>query len=328
MFMMKVNVGRNSALLVCIAALALASCTGVPRAMATSPQSSASGLELRDPVSLATDRQSRIYLSDQGLYSIIRIDDLSGTGLVSYGQKGYGGAGAFRSLEGDMAVDRDGRIYVVDTRAARLVRFDDMSGSGWMELDTAALGLPVPEGLAIDPAGHIYIGDSYKGLIARVDSMQGDGLVRFGEKGSGVGQFLDPRGIAIDATGRIIIVDNINDRLVRIDDMSGSNWVSYDGSDGDGKGGFREPARVLIAPDRSLYVTDPTLGRVFHFADMTGAARQVWGWDGSGARPMQVFGIGLDQSGRILLVDAQGKRIARIDDMSGGGLIAFPPNGP
>lgn len=66
-------------------------------------------------------------LRETGVCQIIRIDDVCGTGLVCYGQKGYGGAGTFRGLEGDIAVDRYGRIQVVDTRAAKLVRFDDIS---------------------------------------------------------------------------------------------------------------------------------------------------------------------------------------------------------
>jgi len=325
---MQFSTAHLSVLLASICSFLLESCVSVPPAAPYARSSAPVGFEAQSPTSLALDAQSRIYFSDQGLFSIVRIDDFSGSGLVSYGQKGYGGAGSFRGLEGDIAVDGEGRIYVIDTRAAKLVRFDDMTGSGWIELDTAALGLPVPEGLAVDVAGRIYIGDSYRGLIARVDSMQGNGLIRFGEKGSGVGQFLDPRGIAIDASGRIVIVDNVNDRLVRIDDMSGANWISYDGADRDGKGGFSEPARVILAPDQSLYVTDPTLGRVYHFDDMTGAGRQIWGWDGSGARPMQCIGIGLDQSGHIVLVDSQGKRVLRIDDMSGRGLISFPPHGP
>lgn len=326
---MKLSIASLSAC-ACSAALFFAGCASAPPSLPAAPQApplTPASLELMSTVSLALDGQSRIYFSDQGLYCLFRIDDFSGKDLVSYGQKGYGGAGSFRGLEGDIALDREGRIYVADSRASKILRFDDMRGSGWIELDTAPLDMPVPAGLAVDSAGHIYIGDSYKSRIARVDSMRGEGLVTFGEKGDGEGQFRDPRGIAFDAEGRIYIIDNLNNRLVRIDDMTGANWTSYDGADSQGQGGFKEPARVVIGADQSIYVSDPSLGQVFHFSDMGGAYREVWGWDGSGARPMQIFGIGLDQVGRILMVDGQGKRLARMDNMKGEGLVFFPPRG-
>jgi streptogramin lyase len=324
---MKSKIVRPSILANCVAALLFASCASAPPVPPPAPPLTPASLELLNPTSLALDGQSRIYFSDQGLFCLFRMDDFSGKGLVTFGQKGYGGTGSFRSLEGDIALDREGRLYVVDPRASKLLRFDDMTGAGWTELDTASLGLPVPAGLAVDAQGRIYLGDSYTGRIARVDSMKGEGLVIFGEKGSGEGQFNDPRGISFDAEGRIYVVDNYNNRLVRMDDMSGANWTSYDGADSQGQGGFKEIARALVASDQSIYVSDPTLGQVFHFSDMSGAGREVWGWDGAGARPMQFFGIGLDGSNRILMVDNQGKRLVRIDNMRGDGFVSFPQRG-
>lgn len=317
------------ALGLCAVALSVHGCAGSPRAEPASPAGAAwtGAVEFEAPMSVCVDARSQIYIHDRDLCRVFKMDNISGAGLVAFGQSGYAGPGSFRVSEGRMALDSQGRIYLAVTRASKIVRFDDLKGKGWTELDTGALGFPSPQGVTVDGGGRIYFTDGYLGLIARVDSMEGDGLLTFGAKGSGEGQFQAPSSLGLDAQGRIYVVDTANHRVCRFDDMEGSNWKSWDGKDELGRGGFQGPTSIALASNGSIYVTDPTRGRVFRFADLSGAGREVWGWDGLGARTLMPNGICLDGEGRILFTDRQGKRIVRMDDMSGKGLVSYPPSG-
>lgn len=308
----------------------LVSCATAPRPevlQASPATASPSPVEVKRPVSLVIGKDGRIYFTDIDRCQVMRMDDMDGKGLIAFGHPGYGGQGAFRHLEGDMVMDSKERIYVVDSRAAKLVRFDNMEGSNWTELDLVALGLPVPYALGIDSMDRLYIGDDYRGRMVRIDSMAGDGLVSFGEKGQGQGQFSSLIAIAIDSQGRILVSDTTRHCIIRFDDMAGTNWVSYDGSDAEGKDALVEPRHISIAPDGSLYLADATTARIYHFKDFSALGREVWGWDGSGGRPWQAIGLGLDAAGRIYFADNQLGRIGRIDDLTGKGLIFYPGGG-
>lgn len=317
------------ALGICAIALSAQSCAGSPRTEPAAQTGAAwrMSVEFEAPMSVCADARSQIYIHDRDLCRVYKMDNISGAGLVTFGQRGYAGPGSLRVSEGRMALDSQGRIYIVVTRASKIVRFDDLNGKGWTELDTGSLGLPSPQGIAVDAKGRIYLTDGYRGLIARVDSMEGDGLLTFGSEGGGERQFKGPRSLGLDARGRIYVADTANQRVCRFDDMEGSNWKSLDGEDDLGREGFQEPTSIALASDGSIYVTDPTSGRVFRFADISGAGREVWGWDGSGARSFMPVGLCLDGEGRILFTDGQGKRVVRMDDMRGRGLVSYPPLG-
>ena len=60
---------------------------------------------------------------------VTRIDDLSGSGWISFGAGGSG-QGQFLKPK-DLAVDSQDRIYIADSGNARIVRIDDLSGEGW-----------------------------------------------------------------------------------------------------------------------------------------------------------------------------------------------------
>jgi len=83
------------------------------------------------PNDIALDAEGRIYVADQAAGRIVRMDDMDGTGWVTFGTTGSG-RGEFKEPSG-IAVDAAGRIFVVDSRNARIVRVDDMSGAGWIE---------------------------------------------------------------------------------------------------------------------------------------------------------------------------------------------------
>lgn len=272
---------------------------------------------------LAADGQGRIYAIDRDLGAVVRIDDMKGAKLSSFGTKGYG-PGRFAGLELGLALDNQGRIYLSDFKTNRLIRIDDLAGSGWTELDLSRVGVSYPSALAVDAAGRIYIADGYTSRLVRIDSMSGEGQATFGSEGSGIGQLVGPSSLAIDPSGGIYIADKGNRRVVHIDDFSGAGWTSYDGADSRGGGAFTEPSYIFLGPGPVLWVSDTASGRILALNGLSPVGRRVWGWDGVGARPYQPCGICVDRTGILVFADAQGRRLCRVPDLASPGFEIFP----
>jgi DNA-binding beta-propeller fold protein YncE len=101
---------------------------------------------------IAADARGRIYVSDEGSNFIARMDNITGSGWISFGTLGSG-IGQFNHPEA-IAVDSRGRIYVADTGNRRIVRLNDMNGNGWTELGThgaGALQFAYPSGVFVVP---------------------------------------------------------------------------------------------------------------------------------------------------------------------------------
>jgi hypothetical protein len=118
---------------------------------------------LRFPLSIALDARGRIYIitnpstpgplwEAEGTpiyeinpigpevthYSVVRIDDMTGDGRVSYSRQvevwergDTDGVKQFAAAV-SIALDRAGRIYIADSGNGRFVRTDDLTGAGWV----------------------------------------------------------------------------------------------------------------------------------------------------------------------------------------------------
>lgn len=182
---------------------------------------------LKRATAVATDAQGRIYITDADLGQVVRIDDLNGTNLATFGSSGSG-IGQFKNPMG-IAVDRLGRIYVADAGNRRIVRIDDMNGEGWRTYDGmmyGGRGLQV-EGstrIAVDSRNRLYYLRPYNGYVVRVDDMSGANMAFWGGAAPTSGYYLvSPDDIAIDAQDRVYIADSGAGWITRIDDMTGAN---------------------------------------------------------------------------------------------------------
>jgi DNA-binding beta-propeller fold protein YncE len=161
---------------------------------------------------LAADSKGRIYVTDAPNHRIVRIDDMSGAGMISFGSRGNG-VGQFEEPIG-IAVDPADRIYVADCGNNAVVRMDDMNGSNWVAYGGFG-DFSCPWGIALDATGRIYLTEYFHDRIVRIDDMAGGNWVTYGSKGWGVGQFDIPLDISVDAAGRIYVLDGRNMRIVR-----------------------------------------------------------------------------------------------------------------
>ncbi len=144
---------------------------------------------------LTVGPDGRIYFTDILRHQLVRMDDMSGQGMVRLGGQGPGpGIGMFDEPSG-VAVAPDGRIAVSDRNNERIVLMDDMSGSGWQTLPMHGLD---PMDVAFSPDGEtVYAVSFWPTALAR---FQG---------GSESAEILptggQPSDVHIDAEGALVI---------------------------------------------------------------------------------------------------------------------------
>lgn len=239
--------------------------------------------QLNGPRSAVTDAQGRIYAADAGNHRVVRIDDISGAGAVTYG--GFGTLAGPRGVH----VDAQGRIYIADTGNNRIVRIDDMSGAGFLERKLAPGSVPVA--VRTDSAGRVYVADAASSCIHRFDDMQSDRAVDLvappratPSESSARPAMLPlrtPHDLVLDAQNRVYVADTGNDRIVRVDDVSGRGWTPFDGRTA-GATPLRAPSGVRLLPDGRIAIADTGNNRLVIIDDMTGAGFRVVGAPGAG----------------------------------------------
>ena len=218
-------------------------------------------------VAVALDSKERIYILEQGIPRVIRVDDMQGNGWTAFGKKGTildewvpevhcgesplpwksDGVNVFSGPKA-MTVDYQDRIYVIDKCNYRVVRFDDMTGKNWVSFG-GKRGSGVGEfademgGVTVDFQGRIYVMDEHNQRIIRMDDMAGNGYTEF--SGLKNNKLSLPHVVAISKSGKIYITDSGNNRIIRMDDFTGKGWVTF-GSFGNGVNQFNEPKGMFV----------------------------------------------------------------------------------
>ena len=298
-------------------------------------------------------------------HRIVRIEDMTGKGVVSYGSRGSG-VNQFdvKDQSPHFAVDSKGRIYIPDSWNHRVIRVDDMQGNGWVTYGELATSNDLvgkfagPIAVRLDSKDRIYVLDQGYNQVMRFDDMTGKNWVAFGKSGTNikdwppnseahcdkgpvpgpapgtyhddaaVNVFYNPKALEVDSQGRIYVSDKCNYRIVRFDDMTGKNWVSFGGKRGSGVGEFGDELNgITVGPDGKIYIADEHNERVVRMDDMTGKGWISFGSRGSGVNQFyQPHDIAISKSGKIYIVDAfRNDRIVRFDDMTGKNWIAYAP---
>jgi DNA-binding beta-propeller fold protein YncE len=162
------------------------------------------------------------YVAD---YNNQRIQVFSANGQFQrdWGENGTGN-GEFAYPQG-VAVDPNSReVYVADTNNHRIQKFagngDFIFGIWNGKKQTGAAPAPLssnlngwlssPQGIAVDPDnGDIYVADTSNN---RIQKFSGDGVfdTKWGNGGSGNGQFSSPYSVTVDGNHDVFVVDGNN----------------------------------------------------------------------------------------------------------------------
>ena len=168
------------------------------------------------PNSLATDRQSNLYVTDEWL-NRVTVFDPEGNYMSHWGEAGAEPAQLNRPA--GIAFDPEDNLFLVDSLNHRVQIFTQNGEflNQWGSPGPGVGRLDTPWGICLDHSGMVYVADWRNDRIQKF-APSGQFLASFGETGSGVGQFNRPSGVAVDGDGYIYVADWGNDRVQVFDD--------------------------------------------------------------------------------------------------------------
>jgi sugar lactone lactonase YvrE len=206
----------------------------------------ATSAELNEPIDVALDSSSNLYIVDQYNNRIRKVTASTGiiTTVAGKGTAGYSGdGGAATSAElyfrwhGRVALDASGNIYIVDNYNCLIRKVTASTGiittvvgngtCGYSGDGGAALSaqLAYPTALALDASGNLYIADQGNNRIRQVtvstgiiSTVAGNGTEGYsGDGGAAISAEFDwPEGIALDSSGKLYIADTNNNRIRKV----------------------------------------------------------------------------------------------------------------
>lgn len=235
--------------------------------------------------------------------------------------------------------EADDAIWVVD-RTARVQKLDAATGEfllGWQMPDWK-YGKPV--GLGIDDEGNVWVPDTHYGRVV-VYGPNGGELFRFGENGTGPGQFVWPTDVLVLDDSRVLVSEygagetGSNDRIQLFERGPDNTMtpVMSIGSFGIGEGQFRRPQSMAKIGDE-LWVADAANHRLLAFSlrdEDFGTYLRVLGDGGPGDAPGQFrfpYGLAVDDDGNLLVAEFGNNRLQKIDPKTGESLGLWGRFGP
>jgi sugar lactone lactonase YvrE len=222
--------------------------------------------------------------------------------------------------------------------------------------------LCAPMGLALDDSGGFYVSDRgrlWRGRVVWLIDANGVAHVvaGTGRQGDAVAteaaeiSFGKPEGIALDPHGRLHVADAVRHAIYRIEHDGTVTRIAGTGSGSGGMSGdggsaveaqLNRPAEIRFDRKGNLYIADVFNHRI-RKVDSEGRISTVAGTGSPGftadghlaieARLDTPWGLGIDQSDRLLIADTGNNRIRRIEQdgtivtLAGNGLPGFSGNG-
>jgi DNA-binding beta-propeller fold protein YncE len=247
------------------------------------------GWDLSDVAAVGVDSKDRIYLFNRGDHPMVVLDR-DGNFIRSWGE------GLFHRAHG-LHIDADDQLYCTDD-GDHTVRKCTPEGKMLLTIGIPEKPAPYMSGepfhrcthTALSPKGEIYVSDGYGNACVHKYTPDGKRIMTWGEPGSDPGQFNIVHNIVTDEDGWVYVADRENHR-VQVFDGNGkyeTHWNNLHRPCALCCCGGRKPNFVVgeLGPGMSVNLKHPNLGP------------------------------------RLTIVDAQGKRVARLGGENGPGLDA------
>jgi sugar lactone lactonase YvrE len=217
-------------------------------------------------------------------------------------------------------VDRAGQwVYVIekspllqaDTTGARIQRFgfDGKPQCAWRTPEHAN---GRPTGISVAPDGRIFVPDTHYYRVLVYDS-EGSELMRFGEFGTGPGQFIFVTDVAFGPEGRLYVSEYGGNDRVQVFSPDGHYLFGF-GSLGQGDGQFSRPQAMVFNADKTeLFIADSCNFRIV-VVDPQGKFLRSFGTAGHGPGQFTYpYGIEILDDGTLIVCEFGGARIQHLD---------------
>jgi streptogramin lyase len=158
-------------------------------------------------------------------------------------------------------------------------------------------------------------------MISAISAQTGSNyafLLKWGEPGTGDGQFDGLFGIALDSSNNVYVADSLNDRIQKF--SSTGTFLLKWGTTGTTDGRFRTPWCLALDSNDNVYVADSLNDRIQKFSSM-GTFLIEWGTTGIGAGQFdRPFGVAVDSNDYVYVTDFDNNRVQKFN--STGSFIA------
>ena len=263
---------------------------------------------LGSPLGAALDGNGNLYIADHLSHAIwqttpgkvtTKILDLSG------------GAGIHPGM---LAVDGAGNLYIADSSNGAVLQATP-SGSGYVLNPTAVVsGLSASNGVAVDQAGNVYVANSGGNQILK-ETLQANGSYQqsivVDSTDTPLGTALNtPYAVAVDASGNVYISDTYNNRVIK-ETWSGS-WTPTLVA-----GGLDWPMEITVDGNGNVYFANfghaspPNAG--VYKETLQSNLSYVQSVLPTGLTAAQGFGLALDGSGNIYIMDATDDQAVKVN---------------
>jgi ABC-type multidrug transport system ATPase subunit/sugar lactone lactonase YvrE len=172
--------------------------------------------EFKFPVGITKDDKENLYVCEYGGHDRVQVFSREGEWLREMGSFGPG-VGQFQRPSG--LVWHAGRVYVADAVNHRVLIFKETGEYegllGASANSGSALAFNLPYDITLGGDGAFYIIEYGAGRLTKV-SLDGRLLGRYGQTGTGTGEFATPWGLIMDSRLRVYVADTKNRRIVAL----------------------------------------------------------------------------------------------------------------
>jgi sugar lactone lactonase YvrE len=302
----------------------------------------------------------------------IGVPVMAGPGDISVfagGGRGDGATAVNASLAYPSAVafDGSGNVYIAEGSVIRKVSastglVSTVAGTGLSLGDNGPAtkaSLNGPEGVVVDSAGNLFIADTGNHRIRKVaagtgiiTTVAGTGSPGFSGDGApaATASLNNPVALAFDGTGNLYVADQYNQRIRKIGastavitTVAGNGTAAFAGDGGPAQAAsLWNPYGITFDSADNLYIVDQGSGRVRKVFKATGAITTALGGGSAdfvegdlanAGRLAGGYGIALDLTGNVYVVDSNSHRVLKLNTASGivtkvlGGTFGFSGDG-
>lgn len=295
------------------------------------------GLKLRYPGALASNRQGTVVVADLRNERVQRLQQQQGQWQVSTlaenGTQGFG----VRSDGEDLGMPHNllyvaasQEVWVSDYFNHRLLRINPQGeATPWLEKREGRPALVLPTGLARTPDGTLYIASSGNHSIYRYRNQQltlfaGSGKASLQDGQGEAASFNLPWGLCLDSTQNLYVADHGNHALRKITPTGQVSTLAGTGQAGfrNGPGAsaqFHHPVDVYCQPNGKLWLSDSWNHQIREISP-EGYVRSFTGQTKAGLRegslPKAQFylpsGLAMAPDGSLLVADTYNHRLRQI----------------